>query len=141
VLLRLAYLGLTNTLALLRLLPMTDRDKDVDILTLRHQIGVLQRQLGGARVRFTSADRALLAALLHRLPRETLRRFVCWCARTLSCVGTANCWRDATPWHPVRSARDDLALSGPSASSSYGRPRRIPVGATGESTVSSSFWA
>ena len=71
---RLAYLGLTNTFALLRLFPMTDRDKDIEILALRHQIGVLQRQLGGARVRFTPADRALLAALLHRLPRQTLQR-------------------------------------------------------------------
>lgn len=73
-LLRLAYRGLTNTFAVLRLLPMTDRDKDVEILALRHQIGVLQRQLGGPRVRFTPADRALLAALLHRLPRRTLQR-------------------------------------------------------------------
>jgi putative transposase len=66
VLLRLAYLGLTNTFALLRLLPMSDRDKDIEILALRHQIGVLQRQLGDTRVRFSPADRALLAALLHR---------------------------------------------------------------------------
>lgn len=35
---RLAYLGETNTLALLRLLPMSDRDKDAEILALRHQI-------------------------------------------------------------------------------------------------------
>jgi putative transposase len=40
VLLRLAYLGVTNTLALLRLLPMSDRDKDLEILALGHQIGV-----------------------------------------------------------------------------------------------------
>ena len=58
VLLRLAYLGVTNTLALLRLLPMSDRDKDAEILALRHQIMVLQRQLHGDRVRFTPADRA-----------------------------------------------------------------------------------
>ena len=32
---RLAYLGVTHTLALLRLLPMSDRDKDVEILALR----------------------------------------------------------------------------------------------------------
>jgi putative transposase len=74
VLLRLAYLGLTNTFALLRLLPMSNRDKDVEIIALRHQIGVLQRQLGGTRVRLTPVDRALLAALLHQLPRPTLRR-------------------------------------------------------------------
>jgi putative transposase len=34
----------------------------------------LQRQLGDTRVRFDPADRALLAALLHRLPPRTLRR-------------------------------------------------------------------
>jgi transposase InsO family protein len=50
VLFRLAYLGVTNTLALLRLLPMNDRDKDAEILALRHQIMVLERQLHGERV-------------------------------------------------------------------------------------------
>ncbi|MFE2972281.1 integrase, partial [Streptomyces sp. NPDC059340] len=37
-LLRLAYLTATNALALLRLLPMSDRDKDIEILALRHQL-------------------------------------------------------------------------------------------------------
>jgi hypothetical protein len=73
VLLRLAYLGVTNAFALLRLLPGGDRDKDIEILSLRHQLAVLQRQLGGQQVRFTPADRAWLAALLHPLPRPTLR--------------------------------------------------------------------
>jgi hypothetical protein len=72
VLLRLAYLGVANVFALLRLLPMSNRDKDAEILALRHQLSVLQRQLGPGRVRFTPADRALLAALLHRLPRKVL---------------------------------------------------------------------
>ena len=74
VLLRLAYLGATNVFALLRLLPMSSRDKDSEILALRHQLSVLQRQLGPGRVRFTPGDRALLAALLHRLPRNVLKR-------------------------------------------------------------------
>jgi transposase InsO family protein len=73
VLLRLAYLGVANTFALLRLLPRSDRDKDAEILALRHQIAVLQRQLGGQQVRFSPEDRTLLAALLHPLPRPTLR--------------------------------------------------------------------
>lgn len=73
-LLRLAYLTVTNTFAVLRLFPMSDRDKDTEILALRHQIGVLERQLGDEKVRFTPADRAFLAALLRRLPREALRR-------------------------------------------------------------------
>ena len=72
--LRLAYLGMTNVFALLRLLPVSNRDKDADILALRHQLSVLQRQLGPDRVRFTPGDRALLAALLHRLPRNVLNR-------------------------------------------------------------------
>ena len=71
---RLAYLGVTNAFALLRLLPMSSQDKDAEILALRHQLLVLQRQLGPDRARFTPADRALLAALLHRLPRHVLRR-------------------------------------------------------------------
>ena len=73
-LLRLAYLGMTNVFALLRLLPVSSRDKDAEILALRHQLLVLQRQLDRDRVRFTLADRALLAALLYRLPRDVLRR-------------------------------------------------------------------
>jgi len=53
VLLRLAYLGVTNVFALLRLLPMSSQEKDAEILALRHQLLVLQRQLGPDRVRFT----------------------------------------------------------------------------------------
>ncbi|MEU8248946.1 hypothetical protein [Nonomuraea sp. NPDC048916] len=45
-LIRLAYLALTNTFAALRLLPRSDRDRDVEILALRHQVTVLERQLG-----------------------------------------------------------------------------------------------
>jgi hypothetical protein len=41
VLLRLAYLGITNAFALLRLLQSSDRDKDVEILALRHQFALL----------------------------------------------------------------------------------------------------
>jgi len=74
VLFRLAYLGVTNTLALLRLLPMSDRDKDAEILAPRHQIMVLERQLHGEQIRFTPADRAWLAALLHPLPRTALNQ-------------------------------------------------------------------
>jgi transposase len=74
VLLRLAYLGVTNMVALLRLLPRNDHDKDTEILVLRHQLAVLHRQLGDQRVRFHPADRAIMAALLHRLPRPSLQR-------------------------------------------------------------------
>ena len=75
-LLRLAYLAVTNGLTTLRLLPMSDRAKDVEIVALRLQITVLERQLNGQghKIRFAPADRAFLAALLHRLPRDVLHR-------------------------------------------------------------------
>ena len=71
---RSAYLGVTNAFAMLRLLPTSDRDKDVEILALRHQITMLERQLGKQRVHFNANDRALLAALLRRLPRTVTGR-------------------------------------------------------------------
>ncbi|MEU1630725.1 integrase core domain-containing protein [Streptomyces sp. NPDC020096] len=73
-LLRLAYLSVTNAFAMLRLLPMSDHDKNVEILALRHQVSVLERQLSGQRVRFQASDRAFLAALLYQLPAHALRR-------------------------------------------------------------------
>jgi putative transposase len=74
VLLRLACLAVTNAFAVLRLLPVRDRDRDAEILALRRQITVLERQLGPDRVRFTPIDRAFLAALPHRMPSQALRR-------------------------------------------------------------------
>jgi hypothetical protein len=51
VLLKLAYLCVSNVFAMLRLLPMSDRDKDAEILALRHQIAVLEGrgEHGGTR--------------------------------------------------------------------------------------------
>jgi transposase len=72
VLLRLPYLVVSSVFALIRLLPMSDIDKDIEILTLRHQLAVLQRQIDRPRV--TPADRAFLAAVLHLLPRPRLRQ-------------------------------------------------------------------
>ena len=69
---RLAHLTVTNAFAMLRLLPMSDWDKDAEILAFRHQITVLQRQLGNQRLRFAPSDHAFLAALLHQLPVEAL---------------------------------------------------------------------
>jgi hypothetical protein len=72
VLLRLPYLAVSSVFALVRLLPISDVDKDIEILTLRHQLAVWQRQFDRPRV--TSADRAFLAALLRRLPGPKLRQ-------------------------------------------------------------------
>jgi putative transposase len=111
VLLRLAYLGVTNAFALLRLLPRRDRDKDAETLTLRHQIDVLQRQLGAQKIRFQPADRAVLAALLHLLPRPTLRGL-----RLLVRPDTV------MRWHRNLIARHHAAISRPKR---RGRPRTL----------------
>src|SRR6266404_3781060 len=90
---------------------MSDRDKDVEILVLRHQITVLERQLGTNRPRFCPGDRAFLAALLHRLPRDVLGRF----------------WLLVRPetvlrWHRDLLARRHAARSRPRRA---GRPRTV----------------
>jgi putative transposase len=54
---------------------------------LRHQVAMLERQLGGNKVRFTPADRVLLAALLHRLRPQALGRM-----RLLVCPDTVLRW-------------------------------------------------
>jgi transposase InsO family protein len=111
VLLRLAYLGVANMVALLRLLPRSDHDKDTEILVLRHQLAVLQRQIGDQRVRFQPADRALLAVLLHQLPRPSLLRL-----RLLVRPDTI------LRWHRDLLARRHAARSRPHR---RGRPRTL----------------
>ncbi|TDD32405.1 helix-turn-helix domain-containing protein [Saccharopolyspora elongata] len=110
-LLRLAYLGVTNAFAMLCLLPMSGRDKDIEILALRHQITVLERQLGQERVRFSPAERAFLAALLHRLPRKVLRSL-----RLLVRPDTV------LRWHRDLIARRHASVSKPKRP---GRPRTV----------------
>ena len=61
---RLPYLALTSVCTLIRLIPMSDSDKDVEILTLRHQLGVLQRQIDKPRL---TPPNNLQQYLLYRL--------------------------------------------------------------------------
>lgn len=53
---------------------MSDHEKDIEILALRHQLLVLRRQIN--RPALTDTDRPILASLLHHLPMDTLRRFL-----------------------------------------------------------------
>lgn len=53
-------------------LARSDRDKDAEILLLRHQVAVLQRQVKTPRL--SRADRAVMAALARLLPGSQLRQ-------------------------------------------------------------------
>jgi transposase InsO family protein len=69
---RLLYLILTRLCGWLALLPRSDNVKNTEILVLRHQIAVLQRQVRSPRLSW--ADRAVLAALTRRLPTARRRQ-------------------------------------------------------------------
>jgi transposase InsO family protein len=62
------YWSLRRLLELLVLRRRSEREKEIEILLLRHQLRVLQRQV--ARPQLTQADRALLAAFSRVLPRH-----------------------------------------------------------------------
>lgn len=62
---RLLYLIFVRLCGWLSLLPRSDNAKNTEIVVLRHQIAVLQRQVRSPRLSW--ADRAILAALTRRL--------------------------------------------------------------------------
>jgi hypothetical protein len=82
----LPYLIFVRLCGWLALLPRSDDVKNTEILVLRHQIAVLQRQVSSPRLSW--ADRAVLAALIRRL--STARR------RQLSLIVTP---RTLLRWH------------------------------------------
>jgi hypothetical protein len=64
--LRLLYLIFLHLLNLLMMLGRSSASKDIELLVLRHEVAVLRRTT--RRPRLDWADRALLAALVRRLP-------------------------------------------------------------------------
>jgi len=69
---RFAYLAVLRMFGWLALLARSDRARDAEILILRHQGAVLQRQVKAPRLSW--ADRAVLAVLARLLPTGHLRR-------------------------------------------------------------------
>jgi putative transposase len=66
------YWSLRRLLELVVLRLRSEREKEIEILLLRHQLRVLERQV--ARPQLTQADRALLAAFSRVLPRQAWKR-------------------------------------------------------------------
>jgi putative transposase len=71
----LLYLTFCRLLSLACSARRSEPDKEIEIMVLRHQVHVLQRQLH-ARVRYRPSDRAILAALSGLLPRNRWRSFL-----------------------------------------------------------------
>ena len=66
--LRFAYLAVLRVSGWLALPARSDRARDAEILMLRHQVAVLQRQAGTPKLSW--ADRAILSALARLLPHR-----------------------------------------------------------------------
>jgi hypothetical protein len=64
---RLLYLILLRVLGWIILLAWSEASKDAKILVLRHQVLVLRRQVGAPKPSW--ADRAIISALVRRIPR------------------------------------------------------------------------
>ncbi len=91
--LRLLYLIFSQLLTWLTLLPRAPSSTDIELLVLRHEVAVLRRT--NPKPHRDWADRALLAALIRRLPAVMRGRRVV--TRPRSCAGTAIWWPTSGP--------------------------------------------
>ena len=104
--LRMLYLFFLRLIGLFLLLSRSKEAKDVELLTLRHEVAVLRRQLG-VRPRLTWPERAVLAALARYLPAHLLRH-------RLVTPGTLLSWhRQLLHWKwrqkPARTGRPPIS--------------------------------
>src|SRR6266516_649032 len=75
------YWSLRRLLELMVLRRRSEREKEIEILLLRHQLRVLERQV--ARPTLTPGDRVLLAAFNRVLPRRVWKTSLLWTPATL----------------------------------------------------------
>lgn len=73
-LLSLSYVLTRQLLALVALAFRSDRSRDLEIVVLRHELGILRRQV--ARPELSDADRIILAAAARLLPRQRWSSFL-----------------------------------------------------------------
>ena len=85
--LRFAYLAVLRMFGWLALLARSDQPKDAEILILRHQVAVFQRQVKTPRLSW--ADRAVLAALARLLPSPQTADHIQACVSSVVPAGTA----------------------------------------------------
>ena len=117
-------------LSRLRWVFATGDQRDAEILALRHQLIVLQRQI--ERAQFTETDRTILAMLSSVFTRRHLADVFLIVSPRQSLAGTADSSPNTGPNHQARNVVD--RRSSPSSDGwSSGSPGRIRTGATGGS--------
>jgi hypothetical protein len=136
--LRLVFLLITRFAAWLRLSRREEAQKIAEIVILRQQLVVLQRQ-PAARPKLAWADRALLAALAGVIPKVRRQGLRLLAARTRTCAATA-------PSPAAGATRSMRGRTGRPATRrnikawSAGSHARTPDGGTAGSTVNGPAW-
>ena len=125
--LRLVFLLITRIAAWLRLSRREEAWKTAEILLLRHQLAVLQRQQPH-RLKLNWADRALLATLLGVIPKARRQGLRLLITSETICVGTVTSSTTAGPRGPCAARPAARPPAGTSRPWSAGWPGKSRLG-------------